>query len=666
MLKRNESYTEKALEAQRGNNIDKADALYEQALKSGEDKAKIYHFQGILRHQAADNQGAIKLILKSLGQRPDYPEALHSLALVYMAIADAEQAEVSLVRALKYKPDYQKAQLLLATVYSKTNQKEKAVSLYRDILRSDPGCFDALYNVGTLKLNENSFAESIQYFEQALKKRQDFAPLFFNYGNALVGRGEVEAAIRYFECATSLESNPSYYVNEGNAYLLLGRFGDAEKAYTNAIKLNPNHVEAFYNLGIVKHKLGDYDSAIFNYGRAIESSGDKSSNARINRGLLYRQQKQYKKSADDLQRAIILNPSTRAHNNYGTVLADIGRFEDAVEHFRRAITLDAQNDSAYANMANCLFLSGKLNEALICIEKALSISPDNQEHLLLDSIINLSAEKYIQALESVRIALKYQGDVSLRRRLIAQHMDIFILSGDRQGYMQIEDEDAKVLWESDDIQFNRIYIDSLFRTKTTCSPFERRNRFYTLTELLQTVLHLEGAIAECGCFKGLSSLLMLNCIKNRNYSYVGQDFYIYDSFEGLSEPSEEDKISNENQSNLNLRNTNLSKQGMFSADEGQVRQTMREFPGVTLKKGWIPGSLKDEKKRKYRFVHVDVDLYDPTHGALEYFWPLMVEGGIIICDDYNWPGARRAVIEFSEKHNASIKTTENNQAYFIK
>ncbi len=67
--------------------------------------------------------------------------------------------------------------------------------------------------------------------------------------------------------------------------------------------------------------------------------------------------------------------------------------------------------------------------------------------------------------------------------------------------------------------------------------------------------------------------------------------------------------------------------------------------------GWIPESLSSVPDRTYKFVHVDLDLYEPIKGAVEYFYPRMVKGGIIVIDEYaipRWPGARKAVDEFCQ------------------
>lgn len=53
--------------------------------------------------------------------------------------------------------------------------------------------------------------------------------------------------------------------------------------------------------------------------------------------------------------------------------------------------------------------------------------------------------------------------------------------------------------------------------------------------------------------------------------------------------------------------------------------------------------------RKFSFVHIDVDLAEPTLASLAFFYPRMQAGGIIVCDDYGIStcvGATRAIDEF--------------------
>jgi len=64
--------------------------------------------------------------------------------------------------------------------------------------------------------------------------------------------------------------------------------------------------------------------------------------------------------------------------------------------------------------------------------------------------------------------------------------------------------------------------------------------------------------------------------------------------------------------------------------------------------GYFPDSVdKKLEQTTFAFVHLDADLYEPTRNGLEFFYPRVSSGGIILIHDYNaWPGCRKAVDKF--------------------
>ena len=60
---------------------------------------------------------------------------------------------------------------------------------------------------------------------------------------------------------------------------------------------------------------------------------------------------------------------------------------------------------------------------------------------------------------------------------------------------------------------------------------------------------------------------------------------------------------------------------------------------------------------------MDVDLYQPTLDAFAYFFPRLEAGGLIVTDDYNWPGGRKAVDEFRAANGIQARFTGINPAY---
>ncbi|MDR6671379.1 TylF/MycF/NovP-related O-methyltransferase [Rhizobium sp. 1399] len=203
-----------------------------------------------------------------------------------------------------------------------------------------------------------------------------------------------------------------------------------------------------------------------------------------------------------------------------------------------------------------------------------------------------------------------------------------------------------LVFENDEF-FNPLYRAGLKLTSTPDGGHKRKARFFNLVQFYNSVRQLDGRSAECGCWNGLSSYLICKYEQVSNNSFRGETHEIYDSFEGLSDLGSEDSIIDP--SLRPLLGTQGGKKGDFAATEDRVRDNLKEFGEIRFNKGWIPDAFPKENDTKYKFVHVDVDLYEPTLKSLEYFFPRMVPGGIIICDDYGslrWPGAKKAVEEF--------------------
>jgi len=69
---------------------------------------------------------------------------------------------------------------------------------------------------------------------------------------------------------------------------------------------------------------------------------------------------------------------------------------------------------------------------------------------------------------------------------------------------------------------------------------------------------------------------------------------------------------------------------------------------VRLKRGLFPDTAAGLESETFAVVHLDGDLYETTRAGLDFFWPRMVTGGVIVLDDYglhDCPGVTRAVDE---------------------
>ena len=177
-------------------------------------------------------------------------------------------------------------------------------------------------------------------------------------------------------------------------------------------------------------------------------------------------------------------------------------------------------------------------------------------------------------------------------------------------------------------------------------------RHYSLQELCHYVVNkdLTGDIVVGGCWRGHSAYLIASIIKKES----DVDFHIFDSFEGgLSA-----KVSKDANIRVNLSDEEITKESnIFSSTEKEVRSCLADFDRIYLYEGWIPDRFDEVSEKRFSFVHLDVDLYEPTRDSLEFFFPRLVEDSVIVCDDYGFsqfPGAATAVDEFLVHHKVKM------------
>ena len=198
-------------------------------------------------------------------------------------------------------------------------------------------------------------------------------------------------------------------------------------------------------------------------------------------------------------------------------------------------------------------------------------------------------------------------------------------------------------------QYLRGYFDfPLYEAKNDSDA--KRIRSLLLLSVVEGIVSRGGQaanFAECGCYKGHSSFAISKILHHHDFE---NKFYIFDSFEGLSSPTNNDVLAEDGKTvREDLKSLLATESLKFVGDLEAYSKLMAEFPFVEIKKGWIPERFSEVEDLQFSFVHIDVDVYEPTRDSLNFFYSRLVKGGVIAIDDYSrpyWPGCDRAVDEF--------------------
>jgi hypothetical protein len=154
-----------------------------------------------------------------------------------------------------------------------------------------------------------------------------------------------------------------------------------------------------------------------------------------------------------------------------------------------------------------------------------------------------------------------------------------------------------------------------------------------------------GAVAELGVFKGSSAKIIRQFAPNR-------ELYLFDTFEGF--PEEHAK-----------RDPTGTGTGGYASGLDQVRDFVGDDPAIKYCKGMFPetASMVPEST-KFALVHLDCDLYTPTKAAMEFFYPRLAPGGLLILHDYHsgcWPGVTQAADEYlADKPEGLIRVPDKS------
>jgi len=163
--------------------------------------------------------------------------------------------------------------------------------------------------------------------------------------------------------------------------------------------------------------------------------------------------------------------------------------------------------------------------------------------------------------------------------------------------------------------------------------------------------NIGGDFVECGVWRGGNTMLMAKLLlQNQN---TDRSIYLYDTFEGMSEPLPIDKKTGTNEPAkdkwADAEKDSHNEWCYASLDEVQQNMKTTDYPQEKLHfiKGKVEETLPDKKPNKIAILRLDTDWYESTKTELEILFPLLVPGGVLIIDDYgSWEGARKAVDEY--------------------
>lgn len=252
---------------------------------------------------------AVDLLREELKDRPDHGEAQFLLGFAQAQLGNPRAAIPALRASIRIDPVPERMNAL-AQAYEATGGPPAEIErLYREALQIQPALADVRVNLGRFLESQGRVAEAVQEYRAAAEEQPWLAAAHYNLGTGLLRLGtDVDKAVAHLE---------------------------------EAIQLEPDHVDALVNLGVVRASSGDSESAGELFRRAVEA-GPESANA---------------------------------HSNLGAYLLQRGELRRARDILIRAAALDPRNPDVAANLAVAHLQNGETAEARRWAEQALTLNP---------------------------------------------------------------------------------------------------------------------------------------------------------------------------------------------------------------------------------------------------------------------------------------------------
>lgn len=192
---------------------------------------------------------------------------------------------------------------------------------------------------------------------------------------------------------------------------------------------------------------------------------------------------------------------------------------------------------------------------------------------------------------------------------------------------------------------DRAVLDGIRRSRRGGESLLTSNEAFVLYGLARAQSALDGDMAELGVYQGCSATVIA--------AAADRPLHLFDSFAGLPDPRPEER--------------GVFRRGQFAASLASVRSRFRDRPQVRFHVGDFPASAGAARDLRFSFVHLDVDLYQSTLAGLQFFYPRLVPGGVILSHDYSMlPGVERAFAEFLADKRERVVELPTTQALLFR
>jgi tetratricopeptide (TPR) repeat protein len=221
---------------------------------------------------------------------------------------------------------------------------DEAEASHQRALGLMPNLLQSLNNLGSIERGRGNKAQALEWYRKALAINSDFLESLTNMGAVLVEDERPDEAIPpLMKVLQVYPESPEALCNLGLSYFKRDEFDKADTLLRRSLHHRPGYPEALVGLARVCHELDKLDEAESLLMEATEKAPEKSD----------------------------------AWCQLGSIYTEQGQSDLAEAAYQRALGTDAKCAEALTGLANLKLEGGDIKEAVIDLESALDIDPDN-------------------------------------------------------------------------------------------------------------------------------------------------------------------------------------------------------------------------------------------------------------------------------------------------
>lgn len=300
---------------------------------------------GAIALQKRNFEAALDFFIKGLSVEPQNEKILANQGLALSGLKRFDEALQSLDQAIALNPHFPEPYYNKATVLIKLKRLEEALAYLDRYITLKPENHLAIFLKSDICRKLGRLELATIECRKVVNLQPDYVPALSNLGQFLSDQGFYEEALFYLQKGLSIDQSADILNNIGVTYERMGKYEDALKTFTEALKLSPKSKDYLINCAIVLEKSGKLEESIF-YSNQVLEQDDQNEGAYFGRAACLEKIQKLDESIADYSKVIELN-LTKKHGaqwNRSLVLLCKGDYEQGWQEYEHRLELDyAQN-----------------------------------------------------------------------------------------------------------------------------------------------------------------------------------------------------------------------------------------------------------------------------------------------------------------------------------